>query len=414
MKVKLSSIALFFLYFYLVTETFGGLLLYVLSLVGLESLFYIRDLSFIVIIFLYLIVVATKLKIRKGDLILFFIFIIQFLWGLINLPNIYLVLFGVKLFLPLFAGYFIYYFYEQDEIKISKTFIYSLWIVSVGGVLMNYFIYFPWEGHTVNIGNIDIETSRSWNAYGTEFRRLVGFTRGASAVAINIAVFSLFSILKYKSNYRNFLIIIITVIVLLLTTMKGVFLAYFATICCILLYERFRNIIHYVPLASFIISAIVVLFSNILLYIFLTQNQLIFIAIYSFLDRMYRVWPEGVSLIMENGNAIFGRGIGGIGVSQIYFESHNYNPADNLFLHIWGNFGMIGVAALLYVLYFLGRVKIQLKEIVFVYIVLLFTINGITSAVTSNAIYNLFFGVSIGFIISKINEKGISNNNNQK
>ena len=56
---------------------------------------------------------------------------------------------------------------------------------------------------------------------------------------------------------------------------------------------------------------------------------------------MQGAWPEAIELIHDSGNSLLGRGIGGLGTSQLYFEHDLYNPGDNMFIHIWANYGII-------------------------------------------------------------------------
>ena len=78
-----------------------------------------------------------------------------------------------------------------------------------------------------------------------------------------------------------------------------------------------------------------------------------FLTLSSMLDRASVMWPAAFQLIASDQNPlewIFGRGLGGIGAAQAFFEPLKVNSADNLFVFLYVTFGLgallFGVAIL--------------------------------------------------------------------
>jgi hypothetical protein len=117
----------------------------------------------------------------------------------------------------------------------------------------------------------------------------------------------------------------------------------------------------------------------------------------SFFMRVFEGWPDAFRLIQHDGNLLLGRGLGGMGTSQLYFEIQKYNPGDNIMLIFYGNFGLLGVGYLLY-LAKLGQ-SLDLKTELFYYLFLFsFFAYGITTSCIDNGVFCLFLGVFLGYV----------------
>jgi hypothetical protein len=62
-------------------------------------------------------------------------------------------------------------------------------------------------------------------------------------------------------------------------------------------------------------------------------------SVSSFEQRVTATWPDGLALPSRGGHWLTGRGLGGIGVAQMYFEPSIFNSGDNFFVYLWGAFG---------------------------------------------------------------------------
>ena len=63
----------------------------------------------------------------------------------------------------------------------------------------------------------------------------------------------------------------------------------------------------------------------------------------SFAMRIARTWPEAWAWIAHNDVFPFGVGLGGIGGAQRFYAVNFTNPADNLFIYLYANFGLFGL-----------------------------------------------------------------------
>ena len=78
----------------------------------------------------------------------------------------------------------------------------------------------------------------------------------------------------------------------------------------------------------------------------------------SFEDRLTWAWPDGFNLVIQHGSTILGRGIGGIGAAQKYYEPELYAFADNLYLYIYGALGVLVLPIIGYYTLIISRLDI--------------------------------------------------------
>jgi len=66
----------------------------------------------------------------------------------------------------------------------------------------------------------------------------------------------------------------------------------------------------------------------------------------SFSMRITLTWPEAWTWIANHNVFPFGVGLGGIGGAQRFYAADFFNPSDNLFVYLYANFGVLGLAYL--------------------------------------------------------------------
>jgi len=66
----------------------------------------------------------------------------------------------------------------------------------------------------------------------------------------------------------------------------------------------------------------------------------------SFAMRITLTWPEAWTWIANHNVFPFGVGLGGIGGAQRFYAADFFNPSDNLFVYLYANFGVLGLAYL--------------------------------------------------------------------
>ncbi|GAF02032.1 lipid A core - O-antigen ligase [Saccharicrinis fermentans DSM 9555 = JCM 21142] len=266
------------------------------------------------------------------------------------------------------------------------------------------FCSFPWEGVDMSIGNIIVDTSRTAYAAGG-FKRVAGFGRNWS----NPAYFALIAtVLNYSYikhiKFRHIILVLVFFIGILISTNKGAIITF-------LIISFFAVIIRKVP--SYILK--IVMLATLLIVIalpLLSWNEVLNvdysslvsrIIFSSFKARVEDVWPQALILIKEHGSLIFGRGIGGIGAPQLIFEPSIYHPADNLFIYLYGLFGVFScvIFAYLGVKIMVLSIKDSRDTIFVAYLILSFLGIGVIGSALENGILNFFFGIMLASLYSQ-------------
>ena len=137
---------------YIIITILEGLIRYLLSLVGLEILIYIKDLIIMVIFLLSL----KQLKLSKTHIIGFAVISVSFITSLIYIYNIKQILFFVlKVLLIFLVGVLQYKNIINDFINNIKF--YKLcYMIIIFGVILNNFVTLPWEGLSYSFGDVTI------------------------------------------------------------------------------------------------------------------------------------------------------------------------------------------------------------------------------------------------------------------
>jgi len=225
-----------------------------------------------------------------------------------------------------------------------------LWLVVVGGVLANQVVEYPWEGFGYSVGDLDVEGSRQWYANGG-VKRVAGFARASFDAAVQVQVAGILLTLQLRNPVLRLLVWSLTAAAIVPTNSKGVLLVIVVLTPIVLL----RRALPESPLRALpaLFGAIgLALPLSTLLYTFNAQfrDATLAAATYSFYDRLNYMWPEAWALLADKGSLLLGRGVGGIGTAQTYFEPGLFNAGDNVFMYwfvVFGWFALPGFALLL-------------------------------------------------------------------
>jgi hypothetical protein len=212
----------------------------------------------------------------------------------------------------------------------------------------------PWTGLVYKVGEVQVEAAREWTTFGLE--RVAGFSRASYDAAGHLLFLAVAMVILGRGRVWRWLAWLATGVLIGLTTTKkslGVFLVLTALFVP-MLWPRVRRglkqaIGAMVPWGAVAIG-IALPVSTLFVRYRLKFDSLVSAFLFaSFEDRLTVVWPDGFALLREHGNVLLGRGIGGIGVAQRYFEPARYTSADNLYLYSYVTFGL--AALLMIVLY---------------------------------------------------------------
>jgi hypothetical protein len=401
-----SAFIFWFLVFYISMPNLEGPLRYYLTDLEIPWAIYVRDILVVMLGFWF--IIKNCLIVDYNKIIYYFVCIMIFhsIIGLIYLPDFYMVLFGVKIFLPILIGLGSYYVFVKNLNKIKIMFM-ILFIISVAGIFINYFVEFPWEGFTYSIDIFTIEATRL-EEFTFGIKRLMGFHRFASDAAIQIILINVFLIVHVNNKIYKIIIWALAGLAILLSTVKGIILSYLLISLLLIIqaadnkliehYKMYRKLYLVFMLIALLlpfISYCDIMYQDIQLPEYI--SNLLFT---SFTSRTSEMWPQAIKIILSHGNFVLGRGLGGLGQSQVFFENYLFNPADNIFIYLYAQFGVLGVFYLIY-FYIKSRSLNSNQELYLCLLALIIFQYGITQNIIESSSLCLY----IGFLLAHINDQ---------
>jgi len=349
-----------FIWFFLIV--FEGLLRFVFSGMGVPALIYIKDLLLLSIFLVTFFYIIYRGLIDKTLLIIFLVVFYGGIVGYFNNLNPLQVLLGFKIFLSFFVGFISVYVLKVEEKFFLKMFRFFVPII-LFGVLLECFYPLPWKGFEYELLGFSIEGSRQWTTFGIP--RLSGFGRASFETAILLyALSSLYLIISYnvKSELKvyvklyDYIFLGLSFVGIILTTSKTavlantIFILFFVLLkisdgTTVKLVSKSTGDLFIKFLLAFlflygIIPPLVALNAPALVVRKLNSYNLNFLFA-SYIERIDLMWPKAIQLLSKNYMFLTGRGLGGIGIAQQYFEKKMYNPADNLYIYLFVDFGII-------------------------------------------------------------------------
>jgi hypothetical protein len=323
------------------------------------------------------------------------IFICSTISGLIYISDIRQIAFGFYGILPFFFGVISCGVFTNNFERL-KPFILGCCLISIVGVFLSLYFTFPWVGFSYERFGVDIEGTREWSTF--DISRIAGFSRTSYEAAYTILIFLIMLAALLKHKLLKISLVLISGIAITVTTSKTIILVYLLLIAYLITsaWRRFWIILSSILTVIMIALPISTLFVK---YDFgITTDLWMRILLLSFEDRLINGWPDVFKLLSKHGSFLLGRGVGGIGGAQNFFEKTIKNPADNLFLYLYVTFG-VGV---FFILYFLLKRSISLARSaetplnLFFY---LFFLSVITFGITSNVVEGPLFGFLLGAFV---------------
>lgn len=391
---KKINLELLFFKLYILILIFEAPIRYILNKVGLAALIYAKDGIIIILIALGL----KKMMFNRNHLIIFIITINSFIMATIYVGNYKQIGFFALKVLAVFLAGIIEYKNILKDIEENKGFYIFCFIVTTGGVIINNFISFPWEGVKYEIGNSVITASKQWSSLGQ--KRLAGFTRNS----INASTYIMFCamVIQLNKNVKKpikIICCILTFYSIYLTTTKGMIIS------CVLFYVinffdfKFNKKVVINVLIGFMI--LLPIFSTVCEPVFDFLKENLEYEIYtkyfdSFRDRLCNTWPKALKLATDHGNWILGRGMGGIDGSQSIYEHLLYCPADNMFVYLYVIFGIPSMLIFFCIIKKVNGMKFKSQEDIYLYNILLIVCSyGIISNVLEGSLLCLALGACI-------------------
>ena len=376
---------------YILILIFEGPIRYALNRINLATLIYVKD----GIILLILLLGLKKIKFNRQHFILFAIIISSLFMSIIYISNYGQIGFFIIKVLAIFLAGLTQYKNILQDIQENKRFYIICFVITVGGVLLNDIVRFPWEGVTYEIGDNIVTASREWSTLGQQ--RLAGFTRSSINTATYIMFFAMLIQLNKKIKKPvKIICCILTFYSIYLTTTKGMLIA------CILFYVMnfFKFTFNKKIIISILIGFMIFLpiFSTICepFFDFLMDNldyEIYTKYFASFKDRLCNTWPRALELATKRGNWILGRGMGGIDSSQTVYERLLYCPADNMFVYLYVTFGLPSLLFFYYIIKNVNKMTFENQSEIYMYNILLISCAyGIVSNVLEGSLLCLILG----------------------
>jgi hypothetical protein len=380
--------------FYLLAAVLSGPFRYYLILHGLAALVYLPNILVVAVLLASL----ARPSVSKVYLAALYLLLLSALVGVAYVRTLPQVLFGLYVWTPFLLGIVAYKTLIVEWSRFLR-FASVLFAITIIGIIVSSLVPFPWMGLRYSFGDFEIEASRQWTTFG--IKRSAGFARASFSASIQSLLLGSTLISFALRRWQRIVVWLLAGVAIVLTTTKaalGVYVLlsiYF--VCRAFLPRRF-----WVILALGIALAELMLPVSALLarpYIIL-ENRFERFLFASLNDRLQNVWPNAFELVVKHGSWVLGRGVGGMGAAQRYFEALMYNPADNMFLYIYGTFGIF--AALAMMIFAASTRRLHLRRNLFDGWAYCIVLAALAYGVTTNVVESPFFAFFIGFSVSHL------------
>jgi hypothetical protein len=380
MQLVLSLALAIYLFFYV----FEGLIRYGLHLAAADGFIFLRDALLGIPLLILFLQQCLRRNVHPAYGIFIAVILVHGLVMLLNIGSTMAVVYSIKMLMTLLAGVLL-----ADRLfrpsRAMLLLVLLLWSIAVAGIVADkYYVAFPWTGMETTFEDIKVEISRDWQIEG-EDKRAGGFLRSSINAATVLPLLAFMLMFHLRRRSLRVLIALLTVPALILTTQKGPIIAYGLTLS--ILTVAFKN-----PIPLLRIGVLAMLLLAIGLPLVLSGNTMpsadggVF-SFSSFYQRIEQMWPEAWRWIHAHEAFPFGVGLGGISGAQRLYALNDMNAADNVFILMYGYFGIMSFIYL----GFIGVVALRTKS------------KGSPSAVQSMA--TLVYLIGYGCVISLLEDQ---------
>jgi len=409
--------ALYLWFFMVVCE---GFLRFAASEAGAPALIYIKDVLLSGVLIYFIIHTASTLQMNKVLFTIIFAGVYGILIGLLNGLYPLQALFGLKLFLAFFIGFVAVYILGLEHrffVRVFRIFV----PIALLGLFLELCYELPWSGYEYEAFGHSIEGSRSWSTLGIP--RLSGFGRASfetasilfCLTALNLTSAHMLSRKKtFLQKVYDSTLVLLSFAGIIVTTSKTSIVAFLILLLfhvLIKFHDRFRGLLKQAAglsvkcllLGVFCLGFLPPIFAGVARYseaeLLESDNTAVILLSGSYRERIVSVWPDAFDLLSEDHMILTGRGLGGIGVPQKYFEEDLYNPGDNVYVYLLVDFGVVALGLfLLYLLYRLLFVRLNQDHARhFLVFCLLFFAYGVTVNVVESPTLMMTLGVLLAY-----------------
>lgn len=327
---------------YISFYVFEGLIRYALHLSGADTLIFVRDALLLVPLLILFLQQLFRKALHPAFLLYLFVIGLHGIVMMCNIGSFMAVLYGAKMLMTLVAGALAASALLQPQRWMVRL-VFLFWLVSLAGILLDkFYMEMPWMGMETTIGDVQVELGRDWQISGAE-KRAGGFMRSSINAATVVPLLALMLIFHMRSLLLRAAIAAATVPAIIWTTQKGPILAYVLTLGVCLVAVRKP-----VPVLRFGILVMLVLMVALPVILpgySMPRAEGVF-SFSSFYQRVEDMWPDAWRWIRLHEAFPFGVGLGGISGAQRLYALHDMNAADNMFVLMYGYFGVMSLVYL--------------------------------------------------------------------
>jgi hypothetical protein len=314
---------------------------YGLNAISADNMIFVRDFLLVVPLAALFVLQAFNYRIHPAYWAFLAIVLLHGSISYFNFHTEVAAVYGAKFLIPLLFGFFLAGTFTEPKGKTIAV-IAILWLVTVIALGVDKFgpnDLFPWAGMKTTIGDLKVDISNNWDITSGLDRRVAGLTRSSIDAAMLLPMLALVIAPRCRWVLR-LIVLAASETAIYFTTQKGALIV-FGCVSAALILPRYMwykalNALCIVFAATAVIVPIA------------TQGLLASTAgdnfsLASFGMRIQTTWPDAFRWISDNSVFPFGVGLGGIGGGQRLFAQDLVNAADNVFLFMYGNFGILAL-----------------------------------------------------------------------
>lgn len=326
---------------YIATFVFEAPLRYLLSLINLQNMLYLRDLIYFLSTgLLFFRAILVRKHINMGIATISLILLIHFIIGTLNGLALFPQLFAVKMFFPLLYGCAVWPII-QTRFDLLQRWIRFFFVATIFALVLQK-ILGPmfWENQAFETAFGVTHTSREWWADGQ--RRLAGFSRTSFDAAVVLGLGGLSTLILTQNLISRILVCCTALIAIYWTTTKGMLVTFLLAAC----WFMFTSLRYRISTGRLLMSALCII--TIALPVAVVFFELgdpgrvksAPFMLSSLWDRFSWMWPNAVGLFTQPIHYLTGLGLGSIGTAQSFGPSYfRLNAGDNIFVYCYVNFG---------------------------------------------------------------------------
>ena len=328
----LQSASVFACFLFLTFQVFGGVVRWLLDLVGASPAIYLPTALMLGCILFACMADVFSQRTSPAMVLFSLLIVLCAATGYINTGRATQVGFAVWVLIPFFFGLACAPVLLSPG-RVGLALLSVLFCLAAAGVALQAAAELPWIGVNYSVGGVEVEGARDWQT-SSGAQRLSGFARSSFDVAGQLLLLGGLLALHLRSAWLRAVLWLMTLGAISLSTSKGSLLSLLMTAAAV------EAVIRQSRVGVTVIVALGVLWMLVppvlgwtLDWSYAARTDINHPLYGSFIDRMNDMWPRAWQLAFNQGLPLLGRGLGGIGAAVSVFEPKLENAGDNLFVY---------------------------------------------------------------------------------